>query len=1173
MEPFTLEIKSYNSILKISLPFCILVIVFFYIIKGETDYEQGSKDFPVWIDMMETPGVNLQEAREAFDAYWKHHTHFKGDRSKQFERWYARNEKRLDAYGHVIPHAQVIYEFNKIRSAADFTQQGKWLNYGPINVGPRNGIKKDGGRVKDVEFHPTDSNTYYVSCFKSGMFKTIDAGLTWRPLTDDLPHEVLITKALPSKPSTLFIGTDAGILRSTNSGENWSSIGPNSKTNAILIKADDENVIIAGNDAGIYRSIDGGHSFSFVQAASKTSELRAHPTNPEIMYAGTNGSSSQFFRSTDGGATWVENTTDFGTGAFIKLAVTPAEPNYVYLINSRDHLGDNSFDGVYRSTDSGASFTKRSGTTPCITGYSNSGDLSRGQPNYNLFIVADPTDANTVYAGGIKPWKSIDGGQTWKQVFSDITTDGGSLHVDQLTWAYSPHDHTLFAVNDGGIYYLNNESKFQQITDGLPIAEVWECTQSQQNLTNIAGGTFHCGIKLNKGGTWLSPWGGDESTVLFDYSDDTYAYHFKYDKVHRSSNGGLSFQRINASADRGNYTGTGIVDKSDVNTLFVGLHEVERINNARTANSSTVWDKISSFGDNTDINKIEQSDANHDIMYVSKGSGSFYRSDDVRALSPSFTNLTSNLSGSGKINDIATHPVSENLVYILMGNKVYKSNDKGRSWTDISNGLPTIPLLEIVYDKSSDEGIYIGTDMGVYYKDANMDSWVDYSNGLPVIRVSGMDIFYGPTREESVLTVSTDGRGFWRSALYDVIVNRPVAGFSSNKQSVVANNSINFTDNSTESPMLWEWTFEGGIPEKSNDQNPSVLYEVPGSYKVSLKITGLGGTDSIEFDNYIKVSANTGGTGPLQGHYDFQGNLDDSSSYARDLTIVGGFSPVFTEDRNSNVSGAYQAPGSSGNYLKSSYKGIGGNSERTVTAWIKTTTAGSRKTVVSWGKNSFGAMFNVMVHNGNIRVEGGSCNVQNDDSTVTPLDNDTWRHIAVTYNPEDGDKLSNVKLYIDGVCYTNQPDAGSSYNSELTAINTNNTENDVQIGNASYNSNYYWRGQLDDIRIYSKALSPEEIMTVMSGATVGVDDQESSIENRIKVYPNPFNSKLLLDVPGIGNIRAVIYDLNGKIIQKVIGKTQDNKIEINTQHMTSGNYILSIQFGDQRANKKIIKID
>lgn len=1140
-------------------------------------------DCPKWIEMMEEPSVNMEEARKAFDTYWEHHTQQKGDRSKQFEQWYTINSNRLDQLGNVISAAQVKSEFQKLKINSFVEQKGTWFNYGPINVGPRpNGAKKDGGRVKDISFHPTDSNTYFVSCFKSGLFKTTNAGLTWTPLTDYLVEEVYTSKVLPSNGNTIYIGTNLGVLKSTDGGGTWNPTGLSSGTvNALLVKKDEENVIVVGSASGIYRSVNSGASFILVKSSSNVEDIKTHPTNPNIMYAGTNGTTSQFLRSIDGGLTWTLDNS-FGQGAFMKIAVTPAQPNNVYVINSRDHLDQDSFEGVYVSTNSGVIFTKKSQGTPCIVGYDDSGAISRGQPNYNLFITVDHNDANLIYAGGVKSWKSSDGGVSWTQIFNNVTTDGFELHLDQLSWAHSPLTKKLFAVNDGGVYYLNDDTKFQSITDGLPIAEVYECAQSQITPTNVAGGTMHCGIKLNKEGVWLSPWGGDEATVIYDYSNDSYLYHFKYEKISRSKDGGLSFQRINPStADRGEYTGTGVLDKSDVNTLFVGLFEVERINNARTATSSQVWDKISSFGGSAKINKIEQSDADHNILYVSRGGG-FYRSDNVRDASPTFTSVTLPLSGI--VNDITTHPTNANIVYILLGSKMYKSSDKGATWSDISSGLPGVALLEMVYDKSSDEGIYVGTDIGVYYKDASLTNWIDYSQGLPAIRVSGMDIYYGATRAESFITVSTDGRGFWRSELNDIdakvptvgfdadktniftdgsvqfinesssvpvgsflwtfeggtpstsielnpkvtytttgnfevslsyITNSgietktmpsfinvaqlpaPVADFSVNNQNVFQGNASNFENTSLNDPTGWNWTFEGGTPSTSDKQHPTIVYNTLGTYKVTLTATNSAGSDTKEVVDYITVTENTG-TGTLQAHYNFQNSLKDESSYARDLAIIGGYTPTYVADKDANASSAYEAPGEVDKYLSNTYKGISENNERTVTAWFKTSTVGSRKTIVAWGKNTEGQMFNVMIDGGRVRIEAGSCSLK---STKTGLDNDAWHHLGVTYNSADGDKLKDVKVYIDGVLDTNTPDGtDNSYRSEDVSINTDILTNNLRIGSVNYTPSYIWYGSLDDVRIYSEALTQQEIEEIMNNVTAGPPVADFTADNTTIFY-------------------------------------------------------------------------
>ncbi|MEE4286692.1 MAG: LamG-like jellyroll fold domain-containing protein, partial [Mariniphaga sp.] len=1096
------------------------------------------EDYPVWIEMMEQPDVPMSEIREAFDSYWENHEHHRGDRSKQFEQWYAMNSRRLDEYGKVISSRQVSSEFQRLKLKSGLQMEGNWINYGPISVGPRNSIKKDGGRVKDIEFHPTDSSTFYVSTFKGGLFRTRNYGTTWEAVTDHLTEQVFVCEVSDVDPNIIFIGTDNGVYKSIDEGANWEPSSIGSETKSLLLKNDDQNVIIAGTQIGIYRSDDGGETWALVLAAEKIEDLDSHPAKPEILYAATNGSESEFFRSMDGGQNWIKNNS-FGKGCFMGIAVSPAAPDNVYVINLRDHLGDDSFEGFYFSDDSGTNFHKQSGYTPCISGYKNDGAISRGQPNYNLFVCVDPQNPDLIYAGGIHPWKSEDKGKTWTYLNTQLTADGGEMHVDQLNWAYSPHDNNIFAANDGGIYLLQTDGKFRTLTDGLPIAEIYECSQSQTMKTNVAGGTMHCGVKLNYQGEWFTPWGGDEATCIIDPTDENFIYHLKYEKISRSSDGGFSFSRINSQdADRGYYTGTGVIDHQSPNILYVGLLEVERTRNAR--DTDVRWEKISGFGGNEKIQKVEQCMADREILYVARGN-SFYRSDNVSQVSPSFINLTNSLPSAGQVTDIATHPSNQNLVYILLGSRVFKSSDKGISWTSISENLPQVALLEMTIDKSASEGIYIGTDIGVYYKDSTMTDWIDYSKNLPGIRVSGMDIYYGETREESFITISTDGRGFWRSLLYGISGNPPVANFTVDKTSVFttepvsitntspddpvssfkwtieggspsvsfeqnpvvlfnepgtykiildvmnsvdtvqksidirvnalsgpqANFTVNettvysggfvvFNDASQNIPSSWEWIFEGGEPATSTEQNPVVTYHNLGTFDVSLKVTNSAGNDSIQKNGFITVIENEG-TGELQAHYEFNKELVDLSSYKRDLVIIGDYTAEFTTDRLGNLNEAYLSPGNNNQYLSASYKGIEGNHERTVTAWYKTSASGpARKTIISWGRNVQGEMFNLMVYeNGRIRVEAGSCNVQ---CATENLNDGQWHHVAITYNPADGAKLKDVKIYVDGQLDTNRPDgAGESYRSEEVNINTNVTENNIRIGSVKY-ADYYFNG-------------------------------------------------------------------------------------------------------------------
>ncbi len=1137
-------------IIIVAFTFSIAIVL---LLTKQQTVETGKEDHPVWIEMMEQPGVEMERARKSFDQYWESHEHFKGDQSKQFEQWYAINSNRIDQYGNVITAAQVSSEFQKLRTKSAVELQGEWFNYGPVNVGPRNGTKRDGGRVKDIEFHPTDPNTFFVSTFKGGLFKTTDYGLSWIPITDNLTEQVYVCEVSKTNPDKIIIGTDNGVFISVDGGVNWTQqSGITEKTKALLIKSDDQQIVLAGSQTGIFRSTNGGTTWSQVKSANKVEDLDIHPTNPQILYAATNDSPSNFYRSEDAGLTWTENTT-FGQGCFMGVAVSPVQPDYVYVINLRDHLGDDSFEGFYLSEDAGLTFTKQSGQTPCISGYKSDGAISRGQPNYNLFICADPLDANIVYAGGVKSWKSTDKGKTWTHFYEDITTEGDNIHLDQLNWAFSPHDNVIFSVNDGGVYYLNDQDKFQMITDGMPIAEIYECTQSQTVKTNVAGGTMHCGVKLNSNGKWYTPWGGDEATCIIDPTDEDYVYHLKYEKISRSKNGGFNYTNIYPDlTERGYYTGTGSLHKANPNILFIGTLEVHRTKNARDETVS--WQVISSFGGTTKIQKVEQCSSNHDVFYVARGSG-FYRSDNANAASPFFTNLTSNLPISGSVNDIATHPTNSDLVYILLGSKIYKSVNKGQSWEDITLDLPAVGLLEMIYDNSSIEGIYVGTDIGVFYKETGMTGWLDYSKNLPAVRVSGMDIYYGQDRDDSFITISTDGRGFWRSTLYGTILQAPVANFNADKLETLIGGSIVFAGGDSQL-ATYEWTFEGGTPSTSIDINPIVTYTEIGQYAVTLKITNNAGSDTKTQADYISIIESSG-TGSLQVQYNYNGNINDESSYTRHLSPIGNYTPAYITDKDDNTPGAYQAPESSTQYLTAPYKGVGGVGNRTVMAWFKTNNTGTRKTIVSWGKNSGGQMFNLMIQDGYIRVEGGGCNLQ---SVIGDLDNEEWHHVAVTYNPDDGPYLKDLKIYVNGVLDDKEPDSGRSYQSEVVSINTDTITNDLRIGSTEYLGSYYWRGAIDDVLIYNTDLTQAEIIEI-SGVVVGKKDLE--IKNNTTLISG--KSMIIVDLNSPHSANAKIYDIRGRLI-----KTSDLHSGRNRFALKQGIYVVRTDVDGKIEKGKVI---
>lgn len=305
----------------------------------------------------------------------------------------------------------------------------------------------------------------------------------------------------------------------------------------------------------------------------------------------------------------------------------------------------------------------------------------------------------------------------------------------------------------------------------------------------------------------------------------------------------------------------------------------------------------------------------------------------------------------------------------------------------------------------------------------------------------------------------------------------PTVDISASATQIFAEESVTFTDNSTNDPEFYSWTFQGGTPTTSSEKSPVVTYPATGTFSVSLKVRNLYGvSEEVTFEDYITVE---GVPIPYLADYPFDGDLADVG--INGINAISNYGdPTYAEDRNGNANSSWQAPSMSNQHLTiPGYAGIGGNNPRTILAWFKLPPeATNRNTIVSWGTNSSTKMFNVMVHGSRIRVEAGASNVRTADNFI--FNDNSWHHLAVSYDPADGEFLKDVKIYVDGNIIPNAPDgAGQSFNSETRLINTD-LAGDVRIGNAIYSTAHFFKGQLDDVRIIDVAMLPAEISAAAS---------------------------------------------------------------------------------------------
>jgi PKD repeat protein len=830
------------------------------------DVSKDTANFPYWVQMMQDPSVNFFKVQRAFNIYWQNRPITKGCGWKVFKRWeYMMQSRVLPNGDRPAPELfeQALEQFDRSNTSTG----GNWISMGPATIPLPGPAGYEGlGRVNTVGYHPSDPNKLYVGSPSGGMWQTSDGGNTWVTHTDTLPtlgvSAILVDY---SSPNTIFIGSgdrDAGdasglgVYKSTNGGLTWvpSKTGMGDKTVGRMIQdPTNHQIMIAATSGGVYRTVDGGNNWTLTQSGNfKCVEFK--PSDHSVVYA--NGG-SQFYRSPNNGVSFTVITSGLPGGARSTMAVSPANPAYVYILYSAN---DNGYGGLYRSTDSGLSFTLRS-SSPNILDYTCDGSGTGGQGWYDLAVAADPTDANKVYVGGVDVWKSTDGGATWA---INSHWYGGcsvpSVHADCHYLGFSPADGHLYAGNDGGVFSTpDGGTTWNFNIVGVTIGQIYKIGQGELSKNHVINGFQDNGTYTLTPAGWVQTGGGDGMECVVDYAEDAYTYYtIYYGDIYRRYNNNnenhIAGNGVHGINESGGWVTPFCLSATDPNTMFIGYKNIWRSTNVKPGNPT--WQKISdnlAGNNNSDMVDVESSAADPNLFFASRSDNHLFRSDNIMDATPVWIDLTSSLPAAGTPADLALHPTDPNTVYMTLGNSVYKSVNKGVSWTNISLNLPAVHMNTIAYYKNDLEGLYVSTDAGVYYKNSTMSSWVSFSHGLPAnAKITEVEIYYDNDSVSSdVIRGSSYGRGLWGSDMYHVA---PVADFTASRTNITAGCTVNFTDLSSGPPTNWLWTFTGGTPSTSSVKNPSgIVYNIPGTYPVKMKIWNSNGSDSIVKTNYIAV--------------------------------------------------------------------------------------------------------------------------------------------------------------------------------------------------------------------------------------------------------------------------------------------------------------------------------
>jgi len=749
---------------------------------------------------------NFKTIKAEAESYYKETMSANGkeedDAFSKYKRWEWFWEPRVGSAGN-FPKPGITWEewkkyvqSHSSQIARTASLSGSWSSMGPATTP---GGYTGQGRVSCMGFHNTDPNTFWVGTPAGGLWKTTDGGVSWTTNTDNsIPVLGVSDIAIdPTNMNNMYIATgdgdigglyainrnglgdtkSVGVLKSTDGGATWNATGLSFGLNnyvtsrrIVMIPGSSGKLVVA-TAAGLYRTGDAGVSWSKV-ATGFFIDIAVNPANPAIVYASTYNyaGNAQVYTSTDTANTFTQST-NFTDVSRIKLAVTPANPKLVHALCSQKTT--QSFDGLYVSRDNGATFSVLfSSGGPNLLSNDVTGSGTSGQGDYDLAYAISPVDTNLLFVGGVNIWKSSDGGKTF---VINATWDGDSInysngtpctvHADKHAMYFHPLNSSIFFnCNDGGIYKTSNAgSTYADLSNGLVISEATRLAVSATNANITIAGFQDNGTRIDSAGHFRKAEGGDGEVCQIDPTNPMNMYaSYVYGKIYGSTDGFASYGTIssNIGAITGAWVTPFMLNPQNPSGLIAGFADVYR-----TPDMGSSWNQISTNltgSSTTYLNSlcVAPSDSNtiyagtYDSLYVTTNGGTSWKSAGHFA------------SGLAKTS-ITVHPTTSQTVWVTIsgysaGNKVFKSTDGGGTWTNVSGTLPNLPVNCMVYEKGSNDGLYIGTDVGVYYTNASMSDWVLYSTGLPNVPVTQLVIQYS----SSELRAATYGRGLWKSDLF-----------------------------------------------------------------------------------------------------------------------------------------------------------------------------------------------------------------------------------------------------------------------------------------------------------------------------------------------------------------------------------------------------------------------
>lgn len=687
-----------------------------------------------------------------------------------------------------------------------------WRNIGPMR----------GGRSVTSTGVIGQPYTYYMGTTGGGLWKTEDAGDSWDNISDGFfkTGSVGAVAVAASDPNIVYVGMGEhaprgvmssygdGIYKSTDAGKTWKHLGLELTRHTANIRIHPTNpdvVYVAAQGAlhgpnaerGVYKSLDGGKTFTktlYVDENTGCVDLSMDLNNPRILYAAmwdyrrlpwevrSGGKGSGLYKSTDGGDTWekIQNGLPKELGK-MSVAVSKANSEKVYALVESDTQKEQG--GLFVSNDAGKSWNRISKDHRLVQ-----------RAWYYIECIADPVDENTVYVLSSPAVKSTDGGKTWQS----FRAPHGDYH--QL-WINPTNNKNMVISNDGGASVSFNGGKNWSSQDNQPTAQFYRVNADNLFPFNVYGGQQdNTSVKIANQTTswggisdrdWSYSAGGESAFLAFDPNNPRYVLGGSYqgtigvldtktnDEVgvmvapvqYQSLQPKDMQYRFNWNApivralheDAYYHAGNILFKTTDLGKTWKAISpDLTTHDTTKMGMSGTPYTNEGAGGENyCTITYVIESAQEKGLIYTGSDDGLVHITKDGGA---TWTNITPEGVKGSLVNAIEVSPFDKGTVYIAVNKYkfndftpfIYKSTDYGKTWTKLTEGIPYGAFVRVVREDTQVKGLlYAGTETGFYISNDAGAHWRQLQLNLPVVPITDLKL------HQNKLLASTQGRAFW----------------------------------------------------------------------------------------------------------------------------------------------------------------------------------------------------------------------------------------------------------------------------------------------------------------------------------------------------------------------------------------------------------------------------